>query len=189
MIKLLRPFRLCIIDEFAADLDIFSRTRFFDYLSSECDKRGAAVVYATHIFDNADAWGTHVAFMQLDKVLSPIHPLKTFAPYQEILARTGEQRAMCPMYVLVLEELERQYRSDPTFLVDDNQCLADVLMESLTTEQEGSHHEHEREGDQSGWVDGRLARELALESMEEEKQAWRREQLLKKQKLVDNVVI
>jgi hypothetical protein len=47
-------------------------------------------------------------FMQLDKVLSPIHSLKTFAPYQAILARTGEDRAFCPMYVLVLEELERQ---------------------------------------------------------------------------------
>ena len=25
MLKLLRPFQLCVIDEFAADLDIFSR--------------------------------------------------------------------------------------------------------------------------------------------------------------------
>ena len=44
MIKLLKPFQLCIIDEFAADLDIFSRARFFDYLSVECKARGASVV-------------------------------------------------------------------------------------------------------------------------------------------------
>jgi CCR4-NOT complex subunit CAF16 len=43
MIKLLRPFQLCVIDEFAADLDIFSRTRFFDFLSAECEQRGASV--------------------------------------------------------------------------------------------------------------------------------------------------
>ena len=73
MIKLLRPFQLCVIDEFAADLDIFSRTRFFDYLTAECKKRGASVLYATHIFDQADSWATHVTFMQLDKVLSPVH--------------------------------------------------------------------------------------------------------------------
>merc|ERR1719329_1038202 len=79
MIKLLRPWKLCIIDEFAADLDIFSRARFFDYLASECAKRGASVVYATHIFDHADSWASHVAFMQLDKVLSPIHDLTTYA--------------------------------------------------------------------------------------------------------------
>ncbi|EGB06135.1 hypothetical protein AURANDRAFT_5221, partial [Aureococcus anophagefferens] len=63
MLKLLRPFRLCVIDEFAADLDIFSRKRFFDYLTRECAARGASVVYATHIFDQADVWATHVAFM------------------------------------------------------------------------------------------------------------------------------
>ena len=32
MLKLLRPFKLCVIDEFAAALDIFSRARFFEYL-------------------------------------------------------------------------------------------------------------------------------------------------------------
>ncbi|KAJ1446161.1 P-loop containing nucleoside triphosphate hydrolase protein, partial [Pelagophyceae sp. CCMP2097] len=63
MIKLLRPFQLCVIDEFAADLDIFSRKRFFDYLTAECALRQASVVYATHIFDQADVWATHVAFM------------------------------------------------------------------------------------------------------------------------------
>lgn len=111
MIKLLRPFQLCIIDEFAADLDIFSRARFFDYLTAECDKRGAAVVYATHIFDHADLWASHVAFMQLDRVLSPVHLLKTYEPYQEVIRRTGANRAMCPMYVMVLEELERDRKS------------------------------------------------------------------------------
>ncbi|KAK7250304.1 ABC family ATPase [Aureococcus anophagefferens] len=41
MLKLLRPFRLCVIDEFAADLDIFSRKRFFDYLTRECARARA----------------------------------------------------------------------------------------------------------------------------------------------------
>ena len=169
MIKLLRPFQLCVIDEFAADLDIFSRTRFFDYLTAECKKRGASVLYATHIFDQADSWATHVTFMQLDKVLSPVHCLKTYAPYQEILARTGEKRAMCPMYTLVLEDLERQYRAHSGFFAEDNQCLTDVIMASQAKEDGGDRHEYSRSADQSGWVEGRLARELAIKSMEEEK--------------------
>jgi len=160
MIKLLKPFQLCIIDEFAADLDIFSRKRFFDYLSKECEERGASVVYATHIFDQADAWATHVAFMQLDKVLSPIHPLATYAPYREILARTGADRAMCPMYVLVLEELERQYREQSDVFVEDNQCLADVIMEEQGKELAGDRFESEQQGDQTGWLPGRLTRQL-----------------------------
>ena len=180
MIKLLRPFQLCVIDEFAADLDIFSRTRFFDYLSRECEKRGASVVYATHIFDQADAWASHVAFMQLNKVLSPVHLLSEYAPYQEILARTGANRAMCPMYTLVLEELERQYRSQSDVFgsmgdeeVDvDNQCLTDIIMDEQGKELAGDRHDTERELDQSSWVSGRLTRQLA-KAEEEVKRAQR----------------
>lgn len=161
MLKLLRPFRLCVIDEFAAELDIFSRKRLFGYLSDQCATYGAAVVYATHIFDEADGWATHVAFMQLDKVLSPIYELKSYAPYQEILSRSGARRAYCPFYVMVLEELERQYSAHSDFFTEDNQCLTDVIMESQSKEQEGDRHEHTTMANQSGWVPGRLARDLA----------------------------
>ena len=88
MLKLLRPFKLCVIDEFAADLDIFSRARFFEYLSKECELRGAAVVYATHIFDQADKWATHVAFMQLDKKLSPVHSCALLPCQRRVCAAT-----------------------------------------------------------------------------------------------------
>jgi len=167
MIKLLRPFQLCVIDEFAADLDIFSRNRFFNYLSKECEERGASVIYATHIFDQADSWASHVTFMQLNKTLSPIHCLDGYAPYQEILERTGKNRAMCPMYVLVLEELERQYREYQSDLFaskdDDNRPLMEVIMDEQSKELGGDRHELQRAGDQTGWVSGRLTRQLAVE--------------------------
>lgn len=166
MIKLLRPFKVCIIDEFAAELDIFSRSRFFDYLGTECEQRGAVVVYATHIFDHADMWASHVMFMQLDKTLSPVHSLDTYAPYQEILARTGKDRAMCPMYTLCLEELERQYLAHSALFTDDNQCLTDVIMSTQGEEEADLKREFDKDKDQSGWVEGRLARDLALKSMD-----------------------
>lgn len=160
MIKLLRPFKFCVIDEFTADLDIFSRKRFFDYLTKECNERGAAVLYTTHIFDQADSWATHVAFMQLNKVLSPVHCLATHQPYQDILNRTGVDRAMCPMYTFVLEELARQYRTQSDVFRDDNKCLTDVIMEKQGQELGAERHESERAGDQTGWVSGRLTRQL-----------------------------
>merc|ERR1711924_259812 len=180
MIKLLRPFRLCVIDEFAADLDIFSRKRLFDYLSDQCAQFGVSVVYATHIFDQADAWASHIAYMQLDKVLSPVYALKDYAPYQEVLARTGERRAMCPMYVLVHEELERQYRAQANsgFFSDTQQhygtdadvtedddvdVVDDIIMMAQRTEKAGDAHIVEKEADQAGWVSGRLARDMALQ--------------------------
>ena len=163
MIKLLRPFQLCVIDEFAADLDIFSRKRFFDFLSRECEARGASVVYCTHIFDQADEWASHVMFMQLNRELSPVHCLATYEPYQNILARTGKDRAFCPMYTLVLEELERQYREQSDLFEGDNKCLADVIMEQQEQELGGDRHEAEEAGDQTGWVSGRLTRQLIHE--------------------------
>ena len=42
MLKLLKPFRLCVVDEFAAELDILARKRFFDYLAKECEERGVS---------------------------------------------------------------------------------------------------------------------------------------------------
>ncbi len=166
MIKLLRPFMLCVIDEFAADLDIFSRKRFFDFLTRECEERGASVVYCTHIFDQADDWASHVAFMQLDGVLSPIHRLSTYEPYRRILARSGKDRAMCPMYTLVLEELERQYREQSDLFLEDNACLADVIMHGQGTELGHDRFEAEAAGDQTGWVSGRLTRQLNAEEQQ-----------------------
>lgn len=188
MIKLLRPFKLCIIDEFAADLDIFSRNRFFNYLTKECEERGASVVYATHIFDQADAWASHIAFMQLDKVLSPVHLLSEYKPYQEILQRVGKERAFCPMYVLVLEELERQYRSQTDVFGEgcygdeehDNACFMDVIMDQQTKELGGDRFESEMAGDQTGWVSGRLTRQLNS-AEQEAKRGERKEKRLKEE--------
>ena len=68
---------------------------------------------------------------------------------------------MCPMYTLVLEELERQYRSSHSDLFkDDNQCLEDVIMNEQAKEVAAESHDTEREKDQNSWVSGRLTRQL-----------------------------
>jgi hypothetical protein len=102
-------------------------------------------------------------FMQLNKVLSPVHFLATYEPYQNILARTGKYRSFCPMYTLVLEELERQYREQSELFEDDNKCLADVIMDQQGQELGGDRHEAEEAGDQTGWVSGRLTRQFITE--------------------------
>jgi len=172
MIKLLKPFQVCIIDEFAADLDILSRSHFFDYLARECEQRGASVVYATHIYDLADTWASHIAFMKLDRVLSPIHKLDELASYKEVLSRSGDQRAMCPMYVLVMEELRRQYRESNVMVEDykngnyDDDGLIDVIMSQQCNEGAGNRFDAEREKDQNNWTAGRLASQLCKADVE-----------------------
>ena len=177
MIKLLKPFQVCIIDEFAADLDILSRSHFFDYLARECEERSASVIYATHIYDLADTWASHIAFMKLDRVLSPIHKLDELSAYKEVLARSGDQRAMCPMYVLVMEELRRQYRESNLVVEDykngnNDRDLMDVIMSEQCNEGAGNRFDTEREKDQNNWTAGRLTSQLRKE--EEEAQRAKR---------------
>ena len=64
------------------------------------------------------------------------------------------------MYVLVLEELERQYRTHSNVFMEDNQCLTDVIMDEQSKELAGERHDTEREKDQNSWVSGRLTRQL-----------------------------
>ena len=214
MLKLLRPFKLCVIDEFAADLDIFSRARFFEYLSKECALRGAAVVYATHIFDQADKWATHVAFMQLDKKLSPVHSCALLPCQRRVCAATvtrigppsprlrslprnplsnRRKSRLLPvraprlityvhaidagprrrMYVLVLEELERQYRAHSHLFDADNQCLTDVIMAEQACEKAADRHFSESG---KGYESGRVARAMAVESMDEHRRKRREEE-------------
>merc|ERR1712194_790283 len=157
----------------AADLDILSRSHFFDNLSRECATRGASVVYATHIFDQADSWASHVALMQLDRVLSPLYDLQSLPSYQKVLARQGHSRAMCPMYVLVMEELERQYRASGLFVEDyhndneknqgkagTNSNFVDAIMSEQAKELADERFDTERTKNQDNWVSGRLTRQL-----------------------------
>merc|ERR1712199_81867 len=78
--------------------------------------------------------------------------------------------AFCPMYVLVLEELERQYRAHSDFFTEDNQCLTDVIMESQANEREANHHEFALATEKnSGYEAGRVARTFALKSMDDQR--------------------
>ena len=64
MLGLLQPFKLLIIDEFLSSLDIIVRDRFYRYVDEECQREGASVIYATHIFDNLHSWMDKVMCIQ-----------------------------------------------------------------------------------------------------------------------------
>eukprot|EP00218_Dolichomastix_sp_CCMP3274_P010238 CAMPEP_0170134754 /NCGR_PEP_ID=MMETSP0033_2-20121228/2086_1 /TAXON_ID=195969 /ORGANISM="Dolichomastix tenuilepis, Strain CCMP3274" /LENGTH=306 /DNA_ID=CAMNT_0010370323 /DNA_START=41 /DNA_END=961 /DNA_ORIENTATION=+ len=60
---LLKPFKVLLCDEITVDLDVLGRLDLLRFLRSECEERGAVVIYATHIFDGMDAWISHLAFV------------------------------------------------------------------------------------------------------------------------------
>ena len=65
---LLRPWDVLLLDEITVDLDLLSRSNFLTWLRGETERRGATVVYATHILDNLEGWPTHLAHMHLGRV-------------------------------------------------------------------------------------------------------------------------
>lgn len=60
---LLRPWKVLLLDEVTVDLDLLSRSELLGWLKRETEARGATVVYATHILDGLDGWGTHLVHM------------------------------------------------------------------------------------------------------------------------------
>lgn len=65
---LIRPWNVLLLDEITVDLDLLSRNRFLMWLREETMRRGATIVYATHILDNLVGWPTHLCHMHLGRV-------------------------------------------------------------------------------------------------------------------------
>ncbi|KIX98007.1 uncharacterized protein Z520_06086 [Fonsecaea multimorphosa CBS 102226] len=65
---LIRPWDVLLLDEITVDLDLLSRSNFLAWLRGETQRRGATIVYATHILDNLAGWPTHLVHMHLGRV-------------------------------------------------------------------------------------------------------------------------
>ena len=103
MLKLLRPFDLCVIDEFTSLLDLRSRRNFLRYLKKESTERGASTIYASHILDNVGEWATHIMFMgEVPKRLDEVEEYR-----QEISKGTPN-----PLYTVVMRYLDRSSRDE-----------------------------------------------------------------------------
>jgi len=62
-VGLLNLFDVLLLDEVTVDLDVLGRAALMRFLRSECEERGATVIYCTHIFDGLEAWPTHLMYV------------------------------------------------------------------------------------------------------------------------------
>lgn len=71
--------QVLLLDEITVDLDVLARADLLTFLVSECEERGATIVYATHIFDGLDKWATHIVsrYSVLLLLLSPLFLAKS----------------------------------------------------------------------------------------------------------------
>ncbi|KAM7474348.1 hypothetical protein LguiB_021591 [Lonicera macranthoides] len=65
---LLKPFKVLLLDEITVDLDVLARADLLKFLKKECEERGAAIVYATHIFDGLEDWPSHIVYVARGKL-------------------------------------------------------------------------------------------------------------------------
>ncbi|GAG14283.1 unnamed protein product, partial [marine sediment metagenome] len=52
MLKLMKPFKCCVVDEFATTLDLIARQNLAEYFVKETNERNCCLIYATHLFDS-----------------------------------------------------------------------------------------------------------------------------------------
>lgn len=77
MLALLRPFRLCLIDEFVSELDVVVRNKLYMYLDRETRTRNGAILYASHVFDNLELYFDSVICINNGRLGQKI-PMKPF---------------------------------------------------------------------------------------------------------------
>lgn len=87
---LLPPRELVLLDEVTNSLDVLARARLLRWLrESESERRGATVVFCSHIFDGLDGWATHVAHVDAGAIAHAFGPdaIPRDRPLHETVAR------------------------------------------------------------------------------------------------------
>merc|ERR1719162_1544366 len=108
-LALLRPFKVLLLDEITAVLDLVCRQDLLQYLKEECEQRGCTVVYATHIFDGLEEWATDMFYLKT-------HPHGTVgyngalkeAPLFKKLSAEGEAAPLMKMIETWLRQEEKE---------------------------------------------------------------------------------
>ena len=85
LLKLLRPYRVLLLDEVTTNLDVIARNDFLTFLREESEQRGATILYATHIFDGLEEWATHMVHLSQGAIVQSGR-LTDFPELQERLA-------------------------------------------------------------------------------------------------------
>jgi CCR4-NOT complex subunit CAF16 len=63
LLDLERSLRLILLDEVTAELDVLARADLLRFLRQESEARGVTIVYASHVLEGLQAFGTHLAFL------------------------------------------------------------------------------------------------------------------------------
>ena len=71
-LNLIKPFKVCLLDEITVNLDLLVKDKFMKYLKKEIDERKCCVIYVTHIFDGLEEWATQLIYLKKNKEIEII---------------------------------------------------------------------------------------------------------------------
>ena len=115
LLDLERPLRLILLDEVTADLDVLARADLLRFLREESAVRGVTVVYASHVLEGLQEFGTHLAFLSPGR-LRCLAPLGELPELREIARRPAPACAVSALHELSerwMREDRRELRRSP----------------------------------------------------------------------------
>ena len=71
-LNLIKPFKICLLDEITVNLDLLVKDRLMNYLKKETETRECTIIYVTHIFDGLNDWCSDIIYLKKNKEMSII---------------------------------------------------------------------------------------------------------------------
>tara|TARA_B100001063_G_scaffold74017_1_gene68311 strand:+ start:6426 stop:7256 length:831 start_codon:yes stop_codon:yes gene_type:complete len=71
-LNLIKPFKICLLDEITVNLDLLVKDRLMQYLKKESIIRQCSIIYVTHIFDGLNEWCSDLIYLKKNKEISII---------------------------------------------------------------------------------------------------------------------
>lgn len=82
-LNLIKPFKICLLDEITVNLDLLVKDRLMNYLKKESLSRKCCIVYVTHIFDGLNDWCSDLIYLKKNKeiIISPKNKINDIYEY------------------------------------------------------------------------------------------------------------
>ena len=90
-LNLIKPFKLCLLDEITVNLDLLVKDRLMEYLKKESLTRQCCILYVTHIFDGLNDWCTDLIYLKKNKEIRVIPNHEVSDIYRYLLKQFKEE--------------------------------------------------------------------------------------------------
>ncbi len=95
--------KVLLLDEITVDLDVLARADLVAFLKSECEERGATIIYATHIFDGLESWPSHLVMFSLTYSQTSCSTCRSYISHFHFIFASLMQANRCYSFEAIFE--------------------------------------------------------------------------------------